>query len=183
MTTCASLILLCLVVECRYGRRGRIHREGMALQAEQVDLAPAQQARIGRAMGCVAGNTALGLHRRVLKCERTCFVRVAGKANYVLGGRGPELMREEAAVRVVAVVAGNQPLIDPVMERFGEFGLDLQVASETKLRHGCLQQASLDPGRMDGVAVDATDVVLDVLGAQEVRMLLSEFVAAQAAFG
>src|SRR5215470_5625491 len=134
-------------------------------------------------MGRVAGNAALRLHGRMLVGEGTCFVRVAGKANYVLSRRGPELMGKEAAVRVVAVVAGNQALINPMMERLGEIGFDVQVASEAKLRHGGLQQPRLHTGRMDGVAVDATDVVLDVLRAQEVRMFLPEFVAVQAAFG
>src|SRR5262249_41940067 len=155
----------------------------MALQAEQVHLAPAEQARIRRAMRRVAGNAAVNLHRRVFECKRTGLVRVAVKTNYVLSRRGTELMGEESAVRVVAVVAGNQSLIDPVMERLGEVGLDLQMASETKLRHGCLQQPRLDSGCMDGVAVDAAHVVLDVLRAQEVRMLLSKFVTAQAALG
>ena len=131
----------------------------------------------------VAGNATLGFHGSMLERERTCFVRVAGKANYVLGRGRPKLMGKETAVRVVAVVAGNQPLIDPVMERLGEIGLDLQVAAETQLGHGGFEQARLDAGCMDRVAVDATDVVLDVLRAQEVRVLLSEFMAAQTALG
>src|SRR5262249_5945357 len=83
----------------------------------------------------------------------------------------------------MAVVAGDQPLIDPVMERLGEIGFDVLVAPETKLGHGCLQQVRLNSRRMDGVAVNATYVVLDVFRAQEVRVLLPELMAAQAAFG
>ena len=43
----AGLILLGLIVECRDRRRRRINRERVAFQAEQVDVAPAQQSRIG----------------------------------------------------------------------------------------------------------------------------------------
>src|SRR5262245_53943880 len=100
MTARASLILLCLVVECRYRRRGRVNCEGVALQAEQVDLAPAQQPRIRRAVWSVAGDAALGFHWRVLERERTCFVSVTRKADHILRGCRSELMGEEAAVWV-----------------------------------------------------------------------------------
>ena len=73
----------------------------------------------------VAGDTALCLHGRVLEREGTGFVRMTGKANHVLGRRCTELMSKEATVRIMAVAAGNESLVDAVMERLGEVGFDL----------------------------------------------------------
>src|SRR5215469_2049864 len=110
----------------------------------------------------VTGDTALCLDRRVFVRERSRLVGMASKADYVLRRSCPELAGQEAPVRVVTIVAGDEPLVDPVMEGFGEIRLDLQVAGVAELGHHCLQQPSLDSGSMNRVAVDATYIVLDV---------------------
>ena len=150
----------------------------MALQAEQVDLASAQQARIRRAMWRMTGDAALGLHRRVLESERPGLVGMAVEANHVLRGCGSELMRQETAVRIVAVVAGDEPFVDAMMERFGKVGFDLQVAGVAELRHDVFQQPRLDSGRMNAVTINAANVVLDMLGAEKIRVLLPELMTA-----
>src|SRR5579864_1861564 len=76
----ARLVLLRLVVERRYGRRGRIHSKGVAFQAEQIDVAAPQQARVRRPVRLVAGHASFGLHRRVLESERSSLVSVAVEA-------------------------------------------------------------------------------------------------------
>ena len=87
MTQRASLVFLCLVVKRRDRGHCRINREGVALQAKQIDLASPQQARIRRAMRQMTGDATLCFHRRVLVSEGARLVGMAGKTNYVLGRR------------------------------------------------------------------------------------------------
>src|SRR5437660_12168398 len=113
----AGRVFLALVVKRRNRRRTRILRQGMAFEAEQVDLGTLQQARIGRAVGRVAGLAAFGLDRFVLKGERSSLFRVTLEADLILRGRGPQLLAQETAMLVVAVRALHQSLVDAVAER------------------------------------------------------------------
>src|SRR5882724_523483 len=101
----ASLVLCGLVMERRSGGSWRIHRQCMALKAEQVYIATLEQARVRRTMRRMAGHAAFRFHRRMLPCEWAGFVRVAVKAKHVLGRSGTQLFGQETAVRVVAVTA------------------------------------------------------------------------------
>jgi hypothetical protein len=92
-------------------------------------------------------------------------------------------MRDEAAVRIVAITARNQPFIYTMMERFGKVGFSLQMTGETELRLRRFQQLLAHFGGMNGVAVIATNVVLDVLRAKKIRVFLAELVAGQATLG
>ena len=58
-------------------------------------------------MGRVAGYAAFGLDGRVLKSEWPGFVSVAIEAELVLRGCGAQLVRQETAVRVMAIAAGQ----------------------------------------------------------------------------
>ena len=82
----ARLIFLRLIVEGGYTwrRSAQIRREGMAFQAEQVDLAALQEPRIRRAMGSMTRNTTLDLHRRVLEHKRPGLFCVALVTDSVL---------------------------------------------------------------------------------------------------
>src|SRR5262245_17715237 len=120
----------------------------------------------------MAGHTAFGLDRRVLKSKWTGLVGVTSKANRILGRRSAQLVSPEAAMRVVTIAAGNQSFVNPMMKGLGEVRLDLEVAGIAKPRLRRLQQGRLHRGRVNRVAVDASHVVLDMLGAQEVRVLL-----------
>ncbi|HTC93199.1 MAG TPA: hypothetical protein VK699_07090 [Terriglobales bacterium] len=104
----------------------------MTFKTEQIYLAAFQQARIRRTMGRMAGDTPLGPYRSMLKCERTCFVGVAGKAYLVLRRRSPQLVRIESAMGIVAIAAGNQAFIHFMMERFGKIGFLLLMAGEAE---------------------------------------------------
>ena len=66
----------------------------------------------------VAGDASFCLHRRVLKGKWARLFRVAGEADLVLRSRGTQLLREEAAMRIVAVAAGQQPFVDAVVDWF-----------------------------------------------------------------
>ena len=80
----ASLILLGLVMERWYPGNGRVHRQRVAFQAKQVDLAALEQPGIGGAVRRVAGHTPFRLNRLVLENERAGFFDVTLKANRVL---------------------------------------------------------------------------------------------------
>src|SRR5579864_746433 len=106
----------------------------MAFQAQQVDLRPLEQARIGRTVRRVAGDAAFRLHRFVLESEWACLVSMALEANLVLGGGGTQLLGQEAAVLVMTIGALHQPLVDAMPEGTGKVLLDLGVAAVAKLR-------------------------------------------------
>jgi hypothetical protein len=102
---------------------GALHRERMALQAEQVHLAHTQVARIGRTVGSVATATALCLHRHVLVNKRSLFFGMALDTNRVPTGQGPRLAEGGRAVDVVAVTALDEAFVYPVVIRLREVGL------------------------------------------------------------
>ena len=91
----------------------------------------------------VAGHAAFGLDRRVLEGKRPGFVSVAIEAELILRVGGPQLVRQEPAVRVVAIAARHQTFIHLVVERLGEIGLDVKVAGVAKLRLLHLQKVGL----------------------------------------
>lgn len=82
----ARLKLRGLIVK---GRRARCVRErsGMALQAQQIDVAQFEQVRIGRSVRGVTGLAALDLHDFMLKDEWSLLVGMALEANRVLRRR------------------------------------------------------------------------------------------------
>ena len=59
-------------------------RVGMALQAQQIDVAHSQHVRIGTSMGSMAGRAALDFYGLVLEHKRPLLVGVASEANRVL---------------------------------------------------------------------------------------------------
>ena len=83
VTQRASLILRCLVVS---GSLRTLHREGMALQAEQVHLTDAQEARIGRSVWRVTTCTTFRFNGDVLVDERTLLIGVTLRANCISTG-------------------------------------------------------------------------------------------------
>src|SRR5215831_6403323 len=111
VTHSACLILLCLIVERWNSWRCRIDREGVAFEAEQIDVRATEQTRVRRTVRRVASHASFGLHRHVLERERTSFICVAGKANLVLCGGGAKLTSQETTMRVVTVAAIHQTFI------------------------------------------------------------------------
>src|SRR6266481_6249590 len=183
MTHSAGLIFLGLVMERWCGWSRRIHCQSVALKAKQVYVAALEQSRVRGTVGRMASDAALGLDGGMFPGEWTSFVGVAVKADHILGSGGAQLVRHETAVLVVAVAAGNEPFIHPMMERLGEIRLDFKMAGVAERRLRRLQQLPVHFGRVYRVAVHAPNVVFQVLRPQEVAVLFAKFVAGEAALG
>jgi hypothetical protein len=153
----------------------------MAFQAKQVDLAATQKPWVRRTMRRVAGHAAFGLYGRVLEGKRPGFVSVAIETELVLRVGGSQLMRKESTVRVVAIAAGQKTFIHFVVEWLGEIRFDIKMAGVAKLRLLHFQEPGLYFWRVNGMAINAPNIILDMLRAQKVRVLLAKFMAAQAA--
>src|SRR4029077_9163435 len=120
-----------LVMERWCGRSRRVHGQRVALKAEQVYVAALQQARVRRTMGGMASHAAFGLDGRMLPGERTGLVSMAIEANHILRGGGAQLMLHEAAMLVMAIAAGDEPLIHAMVKGLGKIRLDLKMAAVT----------------------------------------------------
>ena len=82
----------------------------------------------------MATGAALSLYRDVLVNKRSLLVGVALVADGIPARQRRTCRRDPGPVRVVAVIALNQPLVDPVMKRFGKVRLGRGVASVAQLR-------------------------------------------------
>src|SRR6266704_6837663 len=111
----------------------------------------------------VTADAAFGLHWNVLPGKWASFVGMATKAGLVLGGCGTQGAWQKSSVLVMAIAAGYEPFIHAMVERFGEVRFDLKTAG---IAQGWLrgpQQLPVHLGRVNGVAVHAPNVVLQVL--------------------
>src|SRR5262249_46545313 len=118
----------------------------------------------------------------MFKGEWTSFVSVAVKAKSVLGRCGAKLASEEPAVRVVTISAAYQAFIHAMVKRLGKIRLNFQVTTITKLWLRRLQKLAFPFGMMNGMTVNAPNIIFQVLRAQKVSMLFAELVTAQATF-
>lgn len=144
----AGLILLGLVMERWSCGSRRIHRERVALQAEQVYVAALQQPRVRRTVGGMAGDAAFSLDGGVFPGKGTGLVRVAVEADLVLCSGGTQLVLHKAAMLVVAVTANNQAFIHAMVEGLGEIRLYFKVAAITKAGLCRFQKPPVDLWRM-----------------------------------
>ena len=151
----------------------------MALEAQSVQIANIQQARVGGSVRRVARDTALGFDHGMLKDKWTCGLGVALGANRVLIGRRLQLLRFEGAMRIVAIATGQQPLVDFVMERLRERRFHVCVAGVAELRLRDFEQVGFALEGMRAVTVDAANLGVAMRGALEVGM--RSYVAGQAA--
>jgi len=156
-------------------------RIGVALQAEQVDVADPQHVRIGAAVGNMAGRASFDFHRLVLEDEWSLLIGMAREADSILRRRGPDLFRSDGAVHVVTIRTLNQTFIHAMVEGHLELGLLLQVAGVTKLRLRFHQQKFFGLRMVRRMAGDTTDVVLRVYRVDGVHVLSAAGVAAQTA--
>lgn len=100
----------------------------MTLQAQQVDLAHAQEARIRRAMRRMATGAAFRLHRYMFVHERASCISVAFHARCISVGQAFDLAESRSAVNVVAIAAVDQPFVDTVVIRPGKLGFGSRMA-------------------------------------------------------
>ena len=70
-----------------------------------------------------------------------------------------------------------------MVEGLGEIRFHFQMAAITERGQGRLQKLLLNLGMVYGVAIDASYIILQVLGPQEVGMLFAKLVATQATLG
>ena len=101
----ACLEQACLVVERWSSWRGAESRCRVALQAKQVDVAELQHVGIRSTVSQMARLASLDLYRGVLVDKGPLLVRVALKADRILGGRSSHLFRFHRAVHIVAIAA------------------------------------------------------------------------------
>ena len=128
----ACLILRSLAMKIRRSRGSAECGSGVALQADDVQVAGFDQTRIWRAMGRMAGHATLGFDRLVLKNKGSLFVRMAGVADLISRGCRAQLLADKSAVRVVTIRALNQSLFHPMVERHVELRFDLLVTAVTQ---------------------------------------------------
>ena len=180
-----------LVVWCLRCRRITVRHCAVTLEAELSNVASRQHLRIVGSVRCVAGSAALGLDRTMFEYEGTLLVAVALDARGIGTDCKFGLLRFETTVSVVTVTAAHGAFEHLVMERFGELGSRLRVASEAELGFSLLQhrlratgilcaRISEERGRsrriggehisVGAVAVGATDVVAPMFSAPEVVM-------------
>ena len=126
----------------------------------------------------MASHAAFGLDGRVFEGKWTGFISVAVEAELVLRSGRAQLMRKKSAMRIVAAAAGHKSFIHFVVKRLGEIRPNIEMAGVAKLRLLRLQKLSLNFWSMDGMTVNAANIILHVLRAEKVRMLLAEFMAA-----
>src|SRR5215467_13439708 len=127
-------------------------------------------------MGIVADLTAVHAHRRVFVYERPTLVRMTLEAgllirqylvHHVWPFRHPPCRRERA-MRVVAVRARHDTLVDPVLEWHRELRADVGMATIAKLGLHAGQQEFRRRRLMDRMAIDAYHVVQRVQRAPDV---------------
>jgi hypothetical protein len=130
----------------------------------------------------MTGVAALSLYGKVLKHERPLLFPVALVTNLVLLGAGAQLPGQRPAMRVVAVVALNQPLLNTVPVRASEFSSYLSVAAIAQERLLFDEQRPLRLGFVRRMATGAAHIVGQMGGPQKIGMLIVEGMAGQASF-
>ena len=170
-----------LVVKRRHARCAAKTGCRVALQAKQVDVAQFQHVWIWSTVRQMARLTAFDLDGRMFVNKRTLLVRVALEADRILRRGSSHLLRFDCAVRVVAIAALNQALVDAVVEGHFEFSFFIEMAAVTKFRLSLHQQELFCRCVVGGVAGDATNVVPRMLGVDCVHVLRAAGVAGQAA--
>lgn len=114
----------------------------VTLEAKRSDRGTAQQARIGGTVGAMTGFTPVGPHCSVFECKRAALIRMTantGLLSIVAGARHarpdthPPTGRR-GAMRIVAIGAGHEALIDAVLERHRELRSNGVVAAVTEIR-------------------------------------------------
>jgi len=117
----------------------------------------------------------------MLECERPGLVDMTIKTELVLCGRRTELSSQKTTVLIVAVAAFEQTLVDPVVKGPREVRRYLEMTAIAELRLRRLQKKWLNLSGMDGMTIDAANVVLLVLRFEKIAVLFTELVAVEAA--
>ncbi len=169
----AGLILRRLIVYGPAWTTGcQLARESVALQTKHVHRHHVEQLWIGGAVGRVATGAALGLHRHMFVDKGTLLIDMALVANGVAAREAPQLPDSSRTMRVVAVHALHQTLVDTVVIWFGEICLGRGVASVTQLGLFLDEEELFFFSVMGRVAIEASDIATGVSGLGEVRLFM-----------
>ncbi len=169
----AGLILRRLIVHGPAWPASRqLAGESVALQTEHIHRHHVEQLWIGGAVGRVATGAALGLHRHMFVDKGTLLIDMALVANGVAAGQAPQLPDSSRTVRVVAVHALHEALVNSVMIWFGEICLGRGVASITQLGLFLDEKEFFFFSVMGRVAIEASDITAGVSGLGEVRLFM-----------
>lgn len=141
---------------------GAQNRKGVTLQAQEVDLAHAEKARIVRPMRRVTTDAAFRLHRDVFIYKGPLLVGVTLRTNCISTGKSSDLPQCGCAMNVVAVAAVDEAFIHAVVIGLGEirFGRSMTSIAEVGLSPG--QQMLRLLGIMRRMAIDAAYVIVVV---------------------
>ena len=145
----------------------------MALQTEHIHQAHIEQPGIGGTVGSVATGAALGLHRHMFVDEGSLLIDVALVADEIPARQSPQLTNGRGPVRVMAVTALHQALVDSVVKGLGKVSLGRGMASVAQLGLVLHQQQLLFFGVMRIVAVETSDIAAGVGGFGEMGLLMS----------
>jgi hypothetical protein len=160
--------------------RGPLSGKCVALQAQQVHLAHAQIARVGRTVGRVTTTAALSLHRYMFENERPLLVGVALHTDRVPTRHGPHLSERGRTMYVVAVAALDETFVYAMMIWLREIGFGGNMTSIAELGL-CLNEEVLRLlGVVRRVAVQAANIVARVRRCREVSLLVLFTVTTQA---
>jgi hypothetical protein len=118
--------------------------------------------------------------RLVLIHVRPLLFCVALIANRIARSIGPQLVRSEGAVRIVAVVARHEPFVHSVVKRPGKLCAHITVTAVAKSRRLSLEQELTFFGVMRIVAIDARNSIHQMRRPLEVAVLFRVLMAAQA---
>lgn len=122
------------------------------------------------------------LHRNVFKDERPHRFGMAISADGELACCGAQLPSNKAAMRIVAITAGNQAYIHAMPVWSLKLGFLRGVTSVAQQRLLRFEQVIGLGGMMRGMATQASDSILQMNGAHEVHVFQAAFMALQAAF-
>ena len=131
---------------------------------------PNQHLRIGRSMRFVTTHAALQPHRRMLKGERTSFVRMALYAGRLITEGSFHLPGLQPAVGLVAVNATDRSFIKLMPIGLGERALNLLVTIETEQVGLVRQQMQRHLGCMNAMAIRTSNLIPSVQAVSPTRM-------------
>ena len=103
--------------------------KGVTLEAQEIDLAHAEEAWIVRPVWRVATGAPFRLHRDVFIHKRPFLVGMTLGANCISAGQSSDLSQCGCAVDIVAIAAMNEAFIDPMVIGFSEIRLSRGVTS------------------------------------------------------
>jgi len=172
MAESASLVLRGLVVEAWGGRRSDAPIQGVAADAQQIDLVQLEHPLVCRAVRRMANGATLELGF-VLVHEGALLVSVALVANFVVAVGSAKLVGQETTVRIVAVATLEQPFVYAVVKRPGELGANIEVAAIAEFRRRFFQQELRFPGVVGRVAINAAHSAFQMSRAPIIVVLLA----------